>query len=158
VSPPRPPRPPHVAMGAGGVVASVNSVTTAGTCGTAGAAGTFALTAMKGRTFTVNVTASTAFVAKGVTGPSFANVCVGAQVGAAGAVTGTTVAATMVFALPDHTGKDDGRGHTKPGSGAFGKGPAFFFPGPKAGGHDNHAHQGGKAPKVDAGRGHQNHA
>ena len=87
-----------------GTVASVNGVTTPGTCGTSGATGSFTLTGQKGTTFTVNVDGTTKFFAPGVTDPSFANICVGAMVGAKGDVTDTTVAATMVFVLPAHDG------------------------------------------------------
>ena len=100
-----------------GTVASVNGVSDPNTCGTAGAAGTFTITGWKGTTFTVTVDSMTKFFAPGVTDPSFADICVGAKVGAKGDTTGTTVAATMAFVLPQH-GSDmhgDG-GNSEPSS------------------------------------------
>ena len=87
----------HHGHGVFGTVASVNGVTTPGTCGTSGASGSFTLTGWKNTTFTVNVDGTTKFFAPGVTDPSFANICVGAKVGATGDVTDMTVAATMAF-------------------------------------------------------------
>ena len=43
--------------------------------------------------------------------PSFANICVGAKVGAKGDVTDTTVAATVAFVLPENGWKHDGKKH-----------------------------------------------
>ncbi len=69
-----------------GKVIAVNGDVTVGTCGTAGATGNFILKSISGKTHltTVNVTASTSFVEKGVSTPSFANVCVGFQATAIG--------------------------------------------------------------------------
>ena len=70
-----------------GKVIAVNGDVTAGTCGTAGATGNFIVKATSGKIThltTVNVTASTSFVEKNVSTPSFANVCVGFQATAIG--------------------------------------------------------------------------
>ena len=69
-----------------GKVIAVNGDVTAGTCGTAGATGDFIVksTTSKAHLTTVNVTASTSFVEKSVSTPSFANVCVGFQATAIG--------------------------------------------------------------------------
>jgi hypothetical protein len=119
----------HRSHGVFGTVASVNGVTDPGTCGTAGTTGSFTITGWKGTTFTVNVDTTTQFFAPGVTAPSFADICVGAKVGAKGDVTGTTIAATMTFVLPAHvdhsTGTHDGQKHDgmqHKGSGQFSKG------------------------------------
>ena len=132
-----------------GTVASVNGVTDPGTCGSPGATGAFTLTAWKNTTFTVNVDPSTKFFVFGVTGPTFANVCVGEKVAAKGALTGTTVAATTAFVFPDHKVRHDGdrkgdhdgdHGSSGKGDGNFPKGPPHFFHGSAAtehgSGHD----------------------
>jgi hypothetical protein len=82
-----------------GKVTSVNGVTTSGTCGTAGATGSFGLSTVTGTTTvdtTVAVDASTAFTLKGVSSPSFANVCVGYRAKAEGSESSGTVTATKV--------------------------------------------------------------
>ena len=100
--------------GAFGTVASVNGATAAGSCGQAGMAGTFTLAAHKDTTVTVNVDATaTTFADAVVATPTFANVCVGALVGALGTNTNNVVTATKVVIAPPHD-KDH-----KPG--AFGK-------------------------------------
>jgi hypothetical protein len=101
----------HDAHGVFGTVASVNGVSAPGTCGTSGATGSFTITGWKGMTFTVNVDTSTAFSARGVTDPSFADICVGAKVGAKGDVTGMTIAATSAFVLPANDGNHGRHDH-----------------------------------------------
>ena len=67
-----------------GTVSSVNGSTTPGLCGRAGTGGDFTLPT-NSSTYTVDVGAtSTTFKEKGVTSPSFANVCVGDTVRATG--------------------------------------------------------------------------
>ncbi len=80
--PPKPHKPIHVT----GIVSSVGGVTTTGTCGTAGDAGVFTVVRTDHATspptpvtLTIDVTAGTAFAAKDVASPSFANVCVGGK-------------------------------------------------------------------------------
>lgn len=72
-----------------GEVIAVDGDVSVGTCGTAAATGNFIVrstnaTSHKTHLTTVNVTASTSFVEKGVATPSFANVCVGYQATAIG--------------------------------------------------------------------------
>jgi hypothetical protein len=69
-----------------GKVVAVNGDVTVGTCGTSGVSGNFIIRSGTTKTHltTVNVTASTSFVEKGVSTPSFANVCVGYQATAIG--------------------------------------------------------------------------
>ena len=84
-----------------GTVASVNGTSATGTCGVADTTGNFTVTVPWGSaTDTVDVTGATTFKAPGTTAPSFADVCVGSQVGAIGVVTSGTVAATWVFVVP----------------------------------------------------------
>ncbi len=69
-----------------GKVIAVNGDVSVGTCGTAGASGNFIIKSGTTKTHltTVSVTASTSFVEKSVSDPSFANVCVGFQATAIG--------------------------------------------------------------------------
>ena len=69
-----------------GKVLAINGDVTAGTCGTVGATGNFIVKSITGKTHltTVNVTTTTSFVEKGVSAPSFGNVCVGFQATAIG--------------------------------------------------------------------------
>ncbi len=84
-----------------GTVTAVNSIATPGTCGTAGEAGNFSLD-QKSTTDTVEVgQPSTTFKEKGVSTPSFADVCVGAEVRVAGAAAGSEAfTATQVVVVP----------------------------------------------------------
>ncbi|MGA2806385.1 MAG: hypothetical protein ABSF89_18715 [Acidimicrobiales bacterium] len=87
---------PRQSGGIQGVVASVDGNTTAGTCMTSGT-GTFTLTVAEGRaTTTVDVTATTTYTDSAVTSPTFANVCVGNDVGALGTFSSGTLTATSV--------------------------------------------------------------
>ncbi len=91
-----PPRPQRVS----GTVASVNGTTTAGACGTAGGAGGFTLTSPS-TTDTVEVGSATTFRDHGVASPSFADVCVGDKVRAAGTISPShIVTATKVTVVP----------------------------------------------------------
>jgi len=132
-------------MGAFGTVASVNGVSDAGTCGiTTGAIGSFAITGHDGTTFTVDVTGTTMFEVPGVTDPTFANVCVGEKVGAKGALTDTTVAATDVFVLGSDGGHHGHHGHGDDGDHHGGSGqPAPQFSSGHRGGN-RHGGNGGK--------------
>jgi len=92
---------PPKLQGAFGTVTSVNGSTKAGDCGVADMSGTFGLSTWKNAiSDTVNVSPSTTFTERGVTGATFANVCVGDLVGAVGNVTNGTVTATKVFIAP----------------------------------------------------------
>ncbi len=98
---PKPPKPLHVS----GIVASINGVTAAGTCGTAGDAGSFTAVSTDNSTsppttttWTVNVTAGTAFSSKNITSASFANVCVGGKTVALGTTTSGALDAIAVAA------------------------------------------------------------
>jgi hypothetical protein len=86
------------APSATGSVTAVNGDTTPGVCGTAGGTGDFTLTSTgtAAVVHTVDVTAATSFVQKGVAAPTFANVCVGDNATAIGVQTGFVVAATGV--------------------------------------------------------------
>lgn len=141
--------------GAFGTVASVNGGSATGTCGSAGLPGSFTITGRNGTTFTVNVTSTTtAFKVPGIADPTFANVCVGTQVGAKGSVTDTTVAATDVFVFPPHSDHESDHGHH--GDGHRGDGDAASHNGPNAaklstgrhghgrGGSGGHGDQGGQ--------------
>ncbi len=91
-----PPRPEHLS----GTVASVNGTGVSGTCGTPDTDGSFTLTATADRTVDVDVPTTT-FKEKGVSTPSFADVCVGAKVRVVGAASpGDVVAATLVTVVP----------------------------------------------------------
>ncbi|MGD0378650.1 MAG: hypothetical protein ABSC30_01570 [Acidimicrobiales bacterium] len=91
-----------------GTVASVNGSTTPGVCGSAGRAGDFTVPT-KSTTYIVDVATTTPFVEKGVTAPSFADVCVGEHVGVAGPVsTGDVVNATSVTVTPARAKKVSG--------------------------------------------------
>jgi hypothetical protein len=79
-----------------GTVDSVNGNTSAGACGTAGATGTFTMKDEEGATVTVAVTSSTTFEDPADPTPSFADVCVGAQVHAAGTLSSGTLTASIV--------------------------------------------------------------
>ena len=95
VTPPQP-------QGAFGTVTSAGGSTTAGVCGTAGDTTTpFILTTWRGTTaYTVDLSATTNFVDPEIATPTYANVCVGELVGAAGSVSNDTVAATTVYVAP----------------------------------------------------------
>ncbi len=84
-----------------GAVTAVNGSATPGACGTAGDPGTFALD-QKSTSYTVEVAVpSTIFKERGVTTPSFENVCVGARVRAVGAVSSDdVVTASQVVVIP----------------------------------------------------------
>ncbi|MGH9017860.1 MAG: hypothetical protein ACRDY1_08960 [Acidimicrobiales bacterium] len=86
-----------------GTVSSVNSSTAAATCGTAGAAGAFTVAGFRGTSINVDVSATTAFVDQRTSDPSFADVCVGASVGALGPETGGIVTGAQVFVVPPRT-------------------------------------------------------
>jgi len=84
-----------------GTVTAVNDIATPGACGTASDPGTFSLD-QKGTSYTVEVEVpSTTFTEKGVSTPSFADVCVGTEVRVAGAVAGPDVfTAAQVVVVP----------------------------------------------------------
>ncbi|HVA02675.1 MAG TPA: hypothetical protein VMU64_02925 [Acidimicrobiales bacterium] len=96
----------HGVQGVFGTVASVDGTSTSGACGTSGSAGVFTLNGEDNTTFTVDVSATaTTFNEHGMTGATFANVCVGAKVGAFGLISSGTVTATAVFVTPPPTPK-----------------------------------------------------
>lgn len=82
-----------------GRVTAVNGSSTAGSCGTAGAAGAFSMATRSGAR-AVAVTATTTFYKPGVPGVSFANVCVGAVLGAVGSVADATLNARLILLAP----------------------------------------------------------
>jgi len=94
-----------------GIVTSVNGVSTAGTCGVSGDAGTFTLVG-NWRHGIINgaVTTTTTFTDSAVTTPSFANVCVGTDVGVLGTFSSGTLTATNVAVLPAGQGGSGGQG------------------------------------------------
>ena len=94
-----PPRPTRVS----GTVASVDGTSAPGTCGAAGSAGDFTVP-NSGATDTVDVQpTSTVFKDRGISAPSFADVCVGGVVKALGTLMGPAVlAATAVTVVPPH--------------------------------------------------------
>jgi len=92
-----------------GTVAAVNGTSTPGACGTTGEAGDFSLS-QKGTTYTVEVgDPSTSFKEHRVSSPSFADVCVGAEVRATGTVSSdNVVTAAEVVVIPPRTQKVSG--------------------------------------------------
>jgi hypothetical protein len=103
---PPPPKPPANPSHLGGTVVAVGGVTTSGTCGTAGAAGNYTVTWPDNSasppvtlSATVYVTPTTSFVQRKVTGPTFADVCVGGKALAIGTTTSGIFTATAVAVL-----------------------------------------------------------
>ena len=96
-----PSTPPSAPRGVAGTVTAIGSDTSAGACGTSGGSGTFTLTTWQNTSWTVTVSTSdptTTFVEAGVSGATFADVCVGSSVGARGSATGTdALTASRVF-------------------------------------------------------------
>ena len=92
----------HRFHGVAGTVSAVNGSSTPGSCGTAGSAGSFTVTKHQASD-TVDVATTTAFFERGVSSPSFANVCVGDLAGAIGMLSGTTLDANDVFVAPPPT-------------------------------------------------------
>src|SRR5262249_13385815 len=80
-----------------GIVVSVNGSTADGACGTLGGNGTFTLMNRNTMQKVVNVTTSTAYFARNIPSPSFANVCVDEMVGASGTRDNSVVTATDVM-------------------------------------------------------------
>ena len=76
-----------------GMVLSVNGSTATGACGTNGGTGTFTVIKRNAAKSVVDVTTDTKFRPKGMT---FANVCVNGTVGAAGAMSGSDLVASVV--------------------------------------------------------------
>jgi len=119
IVPPQQPEHEHEHQGVKGSVISVNGSTDPAACGS-GDTGSFTVTDRDGNTFTVNVAPTTTFGSghghddgddddqASASAPSFADVCVGKQAGAKGAVTGTTVAADTVFVRGDDQGDNEG--------------------------------------------------
>jgi hypothetical protein len=94
-----PPRPTPVPESTFGTVTTVNGTTASGTCGTAPSAGTFVVATWGNGVRIVDVTPTTTFMEFGMSGPSFADVCVGTLVGASGtgADASADLTATKVF-------------------------------------------------------------
>ena len=84
---------------ASGTVTSVNGTGTGGTCGVAGAPGEIVV-ASPSATVPVDVGSATRFVERGVTAPSFANLCVGETVRALGALSNGVLTAIAVTVIP----------------------------------------------------------
>jgi len=87
-------------QGVFGTVSAVNGSSAADTCGTAASAGAFTVTKHQASDTVLVGTTTTAFFERGVTTPSFADVCVGDLVGAIGTLSGTTLTADDVFVAP----------------------------------------------------------
>ena len=90
-----------------GVVTSVNGVTSPGTCGTKETAGEFALASSNG-SYTVNVATATSYKERGVSSPSFADVCVGDSVQTVGSISTDIITASEVSVSPPHPEKLSG--------------------------------------------------
>jgi len=84
-----------------GTVTAVGGLTTTGSCGASGSTGSFTLADRKGATITVDVTSSTVFGDRSDSSPSYAQVCVGADVAVLGtsASTDSTLVAAKVYVL-----------------------------------------------------------
>jgi len=80
-----------------GIVVSVNGSSADGACGTLGGNGTFTIMNRRAAQKVVNVTTSTAYFARGIPSPTFANVCVDEMVGATGTRENGAVTATDVM-------------------------------------------------------------
>ena len=94
-----------------GIVTSVNGVSTSGTCGASGEAGAFTLVPRHHSVIlTVDVTSTTSFTDSADPSPSFADICVGANVGALGTFSAGTLTATAARVLPAWSG--GGSGHS----------------------------------------------
>jgi hypothetical protein len=91
-----------------GTVTAVNGTSASGTCGSAGAAGDFTL-ASGATHYTVEVgSTSTTFEEHGIGSPSFADVCTGDKVRAAGTFSADTVSASHVTVIPPRPRKVSG--------------------------------------------------
>ena len=103
VTPPKTPTPLHVK----GDVTAVNGISTAGSCGVADTAGNFVVTWTDNHSIpastintTVGVVGTTPFVEKGITSPSFANICVGGNASVIGTYSSVVLEASAVAAYP----------------------------------------------------------
>ncbi|MDA8311661.1 MAG: hypothetical protein M0Z46_13830 [Actinomycetota bacterium] len=84
-----------------GQVTGVDGVSTPGHCGTAGKTGTFVVENLRrSSSTTVDVSATTRFLAPTTLGASFADVCVGSTVFVQGTTASGTVSATRVIVVP----------------------------------------------------------
>jgi len=90
------PKPPPV-VSQFGIVVSVNGSTADAACGTMGGNGTFTIMNRSAVQKVVNVTTSTAYFARGISSPTFANVCVDEMVGATGTRDNGVITATDVM-------------------------------------------------------------
>ncbi|MGO9876425.1 MAG: hypothetical protein ACLPVY_21835 [Acidimicrobiia bacterium] len=107
------PKPPTTGYSAFGMVISVNGSTTAGACGVADMSGTFTVIGQQGHqrhrghnnnssstqtviNVTAGATGATTFTERGVSAPSFENVCVNGTAGAQGATSDGALQATAV--------------------------------------------------------------
>jgi len=88
-----PEQPPATAYG---LVISVNGSSANGACGAAGMPGTFTVIRRNASQAIIDVTAATKFRDPGVTGPSFADVCVNDTARAVGTKSGTVINANVV--------------------------------------------------------------
>lgn len=101
----QPPRPDSVS----GLVTSVNGSSTSDSCGSSGVAGYFSVAPRRSTaSVTIDVSATTTFTDAADPTPSFADVCVGDNVKALGALSGATLTATSVAVTPPNLGLDQG--------------------------------------------------
>lgn len=85
-----------------GVVTSVNGIATSDSCGTAGASGTYTFVGKRLVIVTVEVTSATKFIDSADPSPSFADVCVGAQVKTLATYSsGSLTASSVVVKAPE---------------------------------------------------------
>ncbi|HEY5025539.1 MAG TPA: hypothetical protein VII76_11235 [Acidimicrobiales bacterium] len=93
---------PARAQQASGTVAAVDGASTAGACGTTGTAGDFVLTTPRADDIVDVAVPSTTFKDRGVSTPSFADVCVGAHARVVGTISadGSDAAAVVVVVPP----------------------------------------------------------
>jgi hypothetical protein len=112
-----PPRPQSVS----GIVDSINGTSMAGTCGMAGGNGVFTVTS-GGTRSTVAVGPQTIFRERGVSMPSFADVCVGGKVRALGTLTTSgAIAAAVVTVIPPRPQRASGTVASVDGSATCGR-------------------------------------
>jgi hypothetical protein len=99
---------PPAQVVARGVVTSVNGAAASGSCGSSGASGSYTFVGSRLLIITVQVTSATTFADAADTSPSFADVCVGAQVKTTGTWSSGTFTASSVLVKAPQAMKADG--------------------------------------------------